>query len=115
MSAIDPLQTLVHVALVDRMSSRLSGIVATLWFFFAIFSVFVALVLSPMGLRLLLPDAEPASWFYPTFLLLPPILLVAQGHFDSKLTRATLWLMSIGLTVLVLALVALLGRVFFAF
>jgi multidrug efflux pump subunit AcrB len=44
------------------MTGRLTGIVATLWFFTAMLSLFIAMVFSPMGLGLLLLDSHPVTW-----------------------------------------------------
>ena len=57
------------------MTGRLTGIVAALWFFFALLSLFIALAFLPLGLRLLLPSTTPSTWVYPLLLALPPIVL----------------------------------------
>ena len=72
------------------MSTRLVGIVATLWFFFALLSLFIALALSPLGLRLLLPAANPASWVYPSLLVFPPVVLLTQRLLGATLSKMAL-------------------------
>lgn len=71
--------------------SRLTGIVATLWFFFALLSVFIALVFSPMGLRLLLPSTHPITWLYPAFIALPPVVLGLTAVIGTRVSRLLLW------------------------
>ncbi len=96
------------------MANRLTGIIITLWFFFAVLSVFVALAFSPMGLRLLLPDKHPVSWVYPALLVLPPVTLALQSVLSARLSRILLWALLVPLTALTLLLVAFFGSAFFA-
>ncbi|ANK12903.1 hypothetical protein [Erythrobacter neustonensis] len=94
------------------MGNRLAGIAATLWFFFALLSLFVALALSPMGLRLLLPTAHPASWIYPTLLVAPPIALLSQRLLGARLSSRLLWPLTLALGIMLLALITLIGALF---
>jgi len=92
----------------------LTGIIITLWFLFAVLSVFVALAFSPMGLRLLLPDKHPVSWVYPALLVLPPVTLALQSVLSARLSRILLGALIVPLTALTLLLVAFFGSAFFA-
>ena len=94
------------------MGSRLTGIVATLWFFIAILSLFVALVLSPMGLRLLLPGSSPVTWVYPALLTIPPVALACQKYLGRSVSAVLLWLIAISLSAFALLLFALLATTF---
>ena len=96
------------------MANRLTGIIITLWFLFAVLSVFVALAFSPMGLRLLLPDKHPVSWVYPALLVLPPVTLALQSVLSAMLSRILLGALIVPLTALTLLLVAFFGSAFFA-
>lgn len=96
------------------MANRLTGIIITLWFLFAVLSVFVALAFSPMGLRLLLPDKHPVSWVYPALLVLPPVTLALQSVLSARLSRILLGALIVPLTALTLLLVAFFGSAFFA-
>lgn len=73
------------------MESRLAGIVATLWFFFALLSLFIASVISPMGLRLLLPGTHPTTWIYPVLLTLPPVAIGLGKFIGPRRSRQLLW------------------------
>lgn len=95
------------------MGTRLFGIIVTLWFFFALQSLFVALVLSPMGLRLLLPGANPTSWLYPALLVCPPFALLTQRLVGSRLSNALLWFFALVLGGMVALLFVFLGSLFF--
>ena len=99
---------------VSAMANRLTSIVITLWFFFAVLSVFVALVFSPMGLRLLLPDKHRVSWVSPALLVLPPVSLALQSVLSARLSRILLWALLVPLAALTLLLVAFFGSAFFA-
>jgi len=94
------------------MGSRLVGIVATLWFFFALLSLFVALAFSPMGLRLLIPGSHPGTWLYPAFLALPPIVLASQSLLGRRASRLVLWPLAVALSALAFLLFAFLGSTF---
>ena len=94
------------------MANRLAGFVATLWFFFALLSLFIALALSPMGLGLLLPDTHPITWVYPALLALPPIALVCQKFVSTQVFRVVFWALALSLAVVGLALFAFLFGVF---
>ena len=94
------------------MSARLNGIVATLWFFFAIASLFIALALSPMGLRLLLPGSQPTSWIYPSLLLFPPLLLVGQRVVGTRASKVIGWALAIAMAVVGLLLILFLAAKF---
>ena len=89
------------------MSQRLSSILMTLWFFFAIASLFIALALSPMGIRLLLPGSQATSWVYPALLVLPPLLLLVQRSLGSRVSRP--------LALILAASLALIGLLLFVF
>lgn len=86
------------------MMERLSGIVATLWFFFALLSLFVALAFSPLGLRLLLPGIHPFTWIYPAFLVVPPFVLAGRKVLNPKNFRGLLWILASGLAAMGLLL-----------
>lgn len=73
------------------MENRLSAIVATLWFFFALLSLFVASVFSPMGLRMLLPGTHPTTWIYPVLLTLPPVAIGLGKFIGARRSRLLLW------------------------
>jgi len=73
------------------MTSRLIGIVATLWFFSVLVSLFIALAFSPLGLRLLLPSTHPSTWLYPAFLALPPVVLGLGRLLGPRVSRLLLW------------------------
>jgi hypothetical protein len=94
------------------MESRLAGIVATLWFFFALLSLFIALVFSPMGLRLLVPDTHPITWIYPAFLILPPMVLGVGNLIGTRASRLLLWPLAAAQGMVVLALFAYLAATF---
>lgn len=94
------------------MTSRLAGIVGTLWFFFALLSLFIALVMSPMGLRLLLPGMHPITWLYPAFLTLPPAVLVLGSFIDNKVSRLVLWPLVVALGLLAFLLFGYLAATF---
>lgn len=79
------------------MTSRLAGIVGTIWFFFALLSLFIALAFSPMGLRLLLPGEHPITWLYPAFLALPPVVLGLGSVIGAKVSRLLLWPLAVAL------------------
>jgi hypothetical protein len=99
---------------VSTMANRLTGIILTLWFFFAVLSVFVALAFSPMGLRLLLPDKHLISWVYPALLVVPPVALASQSLLSARLSRILLWALVVPLTAFTLLLIAFFGSAFFA-
>jgi multidrug efflux pump subunit AcrB len=99
---------------VSAMANRLTGIILTIWFFFVVLSVFVALAFSPMGLRLLLPDKHPVSWVYPALIVVPPVALASQGIFSARLSRILLWALVVPLTVFTLLLIVFFGSAFFA-
>jgi len=86
------------------MENRLVGIVATLWFFVTLLSLFIALAFSPMGLLLLLPGINPTTWIYPAFLALPPIALGCQNVMGKTISRLLLWLLTSVMTAAVLLL-----------
>ena len=92
------------------MRTRLFGIVATLWFFVAVLSLFVALVFSPLGLRLLLPGAQPSTWIYPTLLTVPPIFLLSEHWLGAKPSPVALGFLALALSALVLGLLAVVGQ-----
>jgi len=94
------------------MESRLAGIVATLWFFLALLSLFIALVFSPMGLRLLLPDAHPITWIYPALLTVPPVVLGLERLIGTRVSRLLLWPLASALGVVALLLFAYLAATF---
>ena len=94
------------------MRNRLIGIVATLWFFFAVLSLFMALAISPMGLRLLLPGTRPITWLYPALLIMPPVILACQNGLGAKLSRTLLWLFASVLAAFALVLFAFLSLMF---
>lgn len=94
------------------MESRLAGIVATLWFFFALLSLFIALVFSPMGVGLLLPNTHPITWIYPAFLTLPPVVLGLGRLIGTTGSRLLLWLLAAALGVVALLLFAYLAATF---
>ena len=94
------------------MSARLTGIVATLWFFFAVASLFIALALSPLGIRLLLPGLHPTSWIYPALLLFPPLLLIGQRVMGERAARSLGWILAISMTAAGLLLFAFLAATF---
>ena len=93
--------------------ARLTGVVATLWAFFALFSVFVALTLSPMGLRLLLPSTHPSTWIYPALLVIPPSVLLCQRFLSMRVAQVLLWCLSLALGAFTLLLVAFTASFFF--
>lgn len=95
------------------MGTRLAVIAATLWFFFALLSLFVALALSPMGLRLLLPAAHPTSWIYPTLLVVPPIVLLSRRLLGARLSSSLLWALTLALGLMAVVLFAFIGALFF--
>lgn len=94
------------------MGTRLVGIVATLWLFFALLSLFVAFALSPMGLRLLLPATHPASWIYPALLVFPPVALLSRRLLGTRLSTGLLWTLTLALSLMALALFAFIGAMF---
>lgn len=94
------------------MENRLIGIVATLWFFIALLSLFVALVLSPMGLRLLLPGSHPSTWLYPALLTIPPVVLASRNLLGRTVSRPLLWLLVTALAVFTMLLFGFLGSIF---
>lgn len=94
------------------MTSRLAGIVGTLWFFFALLSLFIALAFSPMGLRLLLPGVHPITWLYPAFLVLPPVVLALGSVIGNKVSRLLLWPLAVALGLLAFLLFAYLAAIF---
>ncbi|OJY61606.1 MAG: hypothetical protein BGP16_06510 [Sphingobium sp. 66-54] len=99
---------------ISAMANRLAAIIITLWLFFALLSVFVALAFSPMGLRLLLPDRHPVSWVYPALLIVPPVALASQSLLSARFSRLSLWIIVIPLGAFTLLLLAFFGSAFFA-
>jgi len=95
------------------MERRLIGIVATLWFFFALLSLFVALAFSTMGLRMLLPGVQPKTWIFPVFLALPPAILASQKLLTPRVSRILLWPVAVALATLALLLLIFLASTFF--
>ena len=79
------------------MGQRLTSILVTLWFFFAIASLFIALAMSPMGIRLLLPNSQPSSWLYPALLALPPIPFLVQHSLGSRVSRPLAFILATSL------------------
>jgi len=94
------------------MTSKLTGIVATLWFFFALLSLFIASAFSPMGLRLLLPDAHPITWIYPAFLVLPPVVLSLSAIIGTRVSRLLLWPLAVALGLIAFLLLGYLAGTF---
>lgn len=94
------------------MESRLTGVVATLWFFFAVLSLFIAVGFSPLGLRLLLPGTHPNTWIYPALLTLPPIALGSSRIVGSTNARLLLWPLATVLGVAAVLLFAYLAATF---
>lgn len=109
-----PLRAIGNYANLWRMKTRLLGMVATLWFFFALASLFIAAVLSPMGLSLLLPDRHPSSWLYPALLSVPPIVLLGQHFLSARLSKTLLWPLAVALGLFAFLLFAFLASFFFA-
>lgn len=95
------------------MESRLAGIVATLWFFFALLSLFIASVLSPMGLRLLLPGTHPTTWIYPVLLTLPPVAIGLGKFIGTRRLRLLLWPLGVALGVVASLLFFYFAAIFF--
>ncbi|PZU62897.1 hypothetical protein [Sphingobium sp.] len=81
-------------------------------FFFALFSLFIALAFSPMGLRLLLPGSHPITWLYPAFLALPPAILVLGSVIGNKVSRLLLWPLAVALGLLAFLLFGYLAATF---
>lgn len=77
------------------MENRLAGIVATLWFFFALLSLFLALAFSPIGLRSLLPGPHPITWICPVLLAMPPMALAYRLILGRAVPRLCLWAVAI--------------------
>jgi hypothetical protein len=94
------------------MESRLAGIVATLWFFFALLSLFIALIFSPLGPRLLLPGTHPSTWIYPAFLTLPPVILALRMLIGKRVSHLLLWPLATALALVSLLLFAFLAATF---
>jgi len=117
---LERLRTAGHAKIADTfwlchlsiMASRLTGIVATLWFFFALLSLFIALVFSPMGLRLLLPGNHPVTWFYPVLLVLPPVVLGLGKAIGTRLSPLLLWPLAVSLGLVALLLFGFLAATF---
>lgn len=95
-----------------HMTGRLTGIVATLWFFTALLSLFIALVFSPMGMRLLLPGTHPVTWLYPAFLMLPPVVLGLSTIIGAKVSRLLLWPLALALGLMAFLLFGFLAATF---
>ena len=94
------------------MASRLTGIVATLWFFFALLSLFIALAFSPMGLSLLLPGNHPITWLYPAFLVLPPVVFGLGKVMGTRVSSLLLWPLAVALGLIALLLFSFLAVTF---
>ena len=92
-------------------STRLLGIVGTLWFFFAIMEMFVASI-SPMGIRILLPERHPATWIASMLLFGTPILILSQRFAPPKVAGVLSWITVAGLGFFVVALFAFLAAMF---
>ena len=111
-SSFAPFADVGRCASLGNLENRLAGLVATLWFFFALLSLFIALVFSPMGLRLLLPGTHPGTWVYPALLTLPPIALGCQKLAGRVISRLMLWTITLSLAVVALLLFAFLAASF---
>ena len=91
---------------------RLVGILGTLWFFFALMMIFIATVLSPMGLRILLPDRQPATWALLGLLFGTPLLLAGLHFAPPKVSAVLIWVICGFLALLTAALFLFLTALF---
>ncbi len=94
------------------MSTRLLGIVGTLWFFVALMLVFSTALFSPRGVSILLPERHPATWIVPSLLIAPPSFLAAHRYLSSKFSTPLGWVLAVILVLPVIALFLWLAAIF---
>jgi uncharacterized membrane protein YfhO len=94
------------------MTGRLTAIVATLWFFIVLLSLFIALVFWPMRLGLLLPGTHPLTWLYPAILLLPPVVLGLRTIVGARVSRLLLGPLALALGLIAFFLFGFLAATF---